>query len=112
MQIGHRGRRSAAFTLIEMLVVIAIIGILAGLLLPALTSAREKARRIACLNNLNQFSKGLESYCADFAGYFPCYPGYGSRPEQHDPGRKRPGHLQDVHQRSDVYVPDDRPDPL
>ena len=80
MQVGNRGGRSAAFTLIEMLVVIAIIGILAALLLPALTSAREKARRIACLNNLNQFSKALESYCADFAGYFPCYPGYGIDP--------------------------------
>ena len=66
--------------MIEMLVVIAIIGILAGMLLPALTSAREKARRISCLNNLNQFSKALEMYCADFSGYFPCYPGYGIDP--------------------------------
>ena len=80
MQVGDRAARSAAFTLIEMLVVIAIIGILAGLLLPALTLAREKARRIACLNNLNQFSKALESYCSDFGGYYPCYPGYGIDP--------------------------------
>jgi prepilin-type N-terminal cleavage/methylation domain-containing protein len=80
MRVGNWGKRPAAFTLIEMLVVIAIIGILAALLLPALTSAREKARRVACLNNLNQFSKALESYCADFSGYFPCYPGYGIDP--------------------------------
>ena len=80
MEVGNRAKRPAAFTLIEMLVVIAIIGILAALLLPALTAAREKARRTSCINNLNQFSKALEMYCADFGSYFPCYPGWGVDP--------------------------------
>jgi prepilin-type N-terminal cleavage/methylation domain-containing protein len=92
MHVGDQAKRPAAFTLIEMLVVIAIIGILAALLLPALSSAREKARRTSCLNNLNQFSKGLEQYCSDFGGYFPCYPGWGIDPSLQTLGGSTPNY--------------------
>ncbi len=66
---------SAGFTLIELLVVIAIIAILAAMLLPALASAKERAKRTQCLNGLRQMFLGCTIYATDSNEEFPSWGG-------------------------------------
>ena len=68
----HRG----GFTLVELLIVIAVLGLLLALLLPAANRARESARRVQCLNNLRQLATAVLAYVADDPGQ--CLPDAGS----------------------------------
>jgi prepilin-type N-terminal cleavage/methylation domain-containing protein/prepilin-type processing-associated H-X9-DG protein len=67
-------KQRSAFTLIEMLVVIAIIAVLAALLLPALSRAKASAQRTDCLNNLRQISLGIHLYAEDNGELLPDAP--------------------------------------
>jgi prepilin-type N-terminal cleavage/methylation domain-containing protein len=63
-----------AFTLVELLVTIALIGILAGLLLPALSRAKEDGKRTSCVSNLRQVNLALRLYANDYADSLPVLP--------------------------------------
>lgn len=63
-----------AFTLVELLVVIAVIGILAGLLLPALSTAKGNARKTTCANNLKQIDTAIRLYADDCSDSLPVLP--------------------------------------
>lgn len=71
MKLSLKNKTFTHFTLIELLVVIAIIAILAGMLLPALNSAREKGRAASCINNLKNISNIVMMYSMDQQDWFP-----------------------------------------
>src|SRR5262245_48066598 len=63
--------RVEGFTLIELLVVISIIAILAGMLLPAISRAKEAGKRINCVSNFHQIGLAASMYIGDNEGFYP-----------------------------------------
>lgn len=72
-QTAGYSKSAIRFTLIELLVVIAIIAILASILMPALSSARERSKQSTCTNNLGNMGRALQMYSSDYNGFvMPC----------------------------------------
>src|SRR6266568_5702520 len=71
MKTELSSRQTGAFTLLELLLVITIIAILAGLLLPAIQKAKGRARRVQCVNNLKEMGVAFHSFAHDHDGKFP-----------------------------------------
>ncbi len=102
----HRYRSRAGFTLIELMVVIAIIGVLVAILFPVFSSAREKARQTKCQTQLMQLVTALNEFHAD-KGYYPLAPQYNDPPGRYEGGFSAlyPDYVTD----RDLFIcPDDR----
>ncbi|OGV49211.1 MAG: hypothetical protein A2017_05995 [Lentisphaerae bacterium GWF2_44_16] len=91
------------FTILELLIVIAVMVILAGLLLPALNKAKEQVRRISCTNNLSQIGNGFLSYTLDNYDHMPPYRDYGDSEKYWFGGRPSSGLIAEYLGKNDAY---------
>lgn len=106
---GTRGSVASAFTLIDVLVSIAVVGILIALLMPSLSVVSESARRVACRSNVRQAGIGIAMYAQDANGQIPnsvfapmAMAGPGRSPKQ---SGEQPGRLQTLRVWQDDVLP-------
>ena len=86
LRLGTLARAPAAFTLVEMLVVTAVVAVLISILLPALHTARAQARQVSCAARLQQWGVAFACYAAENRGMWPHCDGLDRGPrEMHDP---------------------------
>lgn len=93
-----------AFTLIELLVVISIIGLLVGLMMPALSWARRSGLRTACLSNLHQIAVGLTAYLDDNNGILPYVLPLSKATNEQDPQDELLMTLRKYFSNTDVFI--------
>lgn len=86
----RRRLHNGAFTLIEVLVVVAIIALLVGILLPSLAKARQQGRKAVCLNNVKQLSMAFFYYSGDYNGKLPHFNYWLFTGDPSDPNRNYP----------------------
>src|SRR5271155_2252959 len=75
-------RKARAFTLVELLVGIAVIAVLIGVLLPAVSRARGQANQVACMSNIRQLTLAFMMYCDDNQGWLPRAAAYATAPDE------------------------------
>lgn len=88
--VSARTPSPSGFTLVELLVVIGIIALLVGILMPALSSARESSQALKSLSNLRQLAIGLDMYKVDHHGYYPRHSSIAGETTGLPAGSKRP----------------------
>lgn len=101
----------AGFTLVELLVVVAILGILVALLLPVLAQARESGRRAACTSNLRQMGIALQAYVDDHDGGYPVVP-LNPPPEDESEEEEENDATEEVTDWEDAILPYLRSEPI
>jgi prepilin-type N-terminal cleavage/methylation domain-containing protein len=107
-EAGGRSR-SRAFSLVELVVVIGILGMLAALLLPALTGARQAATSVACASQLRQLGQAFSVYAVENDGYLPPWSGTHAYPAgSYGPPLEDPGIAWTEYLMSSYVAPDSR----
>jgi len=106
---AHRDDRGplqvAGFSLVELLVVLAVVSVLSGILLPSLRAARQQARAVTCSARLQQWGVGFGCYAAENHGFFPHCDGLDRGPRDPDDPAATPEDLADWHGWVDVIPP-------